>query len=62
MRQRYQPALFSLAAAAPVLFVLVPTLTFVANSFYGMADGQIVRTLSLANYIEFATNPTYAGF
>lgn len=53
--------LFLLAAAGPVLLVLLPLGAFVLNSLHSMGNGQIVRELSFGNYIEFATNWTYLG-
>jgi spermidine/putrescine transport system permease protein len=53
--------LFLLAAAGPVLLVLLPLGAFMLNSLYSMSNGQIHQALSFGNYIEFATNWTYLG-
>lgn len=53
--------LFVLVALIPSVFVLLPTLTFVVNSFFTVANGQIVRTFTLANYVTFLTEPEYRG-
>jgi spermidine/putrescine transport system permease protein len=53
--------LFLLAAAGPVLLVALPLSTFVLNSFYSMADGQIIHQFTFNNYLEFARNGTYYG-
>ena len=53
--------LFLLAAAGPVLLVLLPLGAFMLNSLYSMSNGQIHQDLSFGNYIEFATNWTYLG-
>ena len=53
--------LFAIAAAGPVMLVLLPLGAFVLNSFYSMRNGEIIRELSFGNYVEFATNWTYLG-
>jgi spermidine/putrescine transport system permease protein len=53
--------LFLIAALGPVLLVLLPLSGFVLNSFFSMSGSDIVRTPSISNYIEFATNQAYVG-
>lgn len=43
----------------PILFVLIPILSFVLVSFWTLQDGQIVRTFTLANYRSFFTEGSY---
>jgi spermidine/putrescine transport system permease protein len=54
-------ALFAGVAALPVVLVLVPLATFLANSFFQVQGGQILRQLTLANYATFFSDPTYWG-
>jgi spermidine/putrescine transport system permease protein len=53
--------LFSGIAVLPVLLVLVPLATFLLNSFFRIENGQIVRDLTLANYLTFLRERTYWG-
>lgn len=43
----------------PLLFVVIPILSFVLVSFWTLEDGQIVHTLTLANYRAFFTEGSY---
>lgn len=52
-------ALFLLVASVPAVFVLLPTLTFIANSFFKVENGQIVATFTLSNYVTFIQEPEY---
>lgn len=54
-------ALFFLVALVPSVLVLLPTLTFVVNSFFAVRNGEIVRTFTLSNYSAFLTQPEYWG-
>lgn len=45
-----------LAFALPVVFIVVPILAFLVQSFWYIEDGQIVRSATLANYVRFATD------
>lgn len=52
-------AVFALAMAGPILFILVPIGAFLALSFGRMEGNAIVRDASLQNYATFAANETY---
>jgi spermidine/putrescine transport system permease protein len=54
-------ALFLSVALLPTAFVLLPTLTFIVNSFFDVEAGQIVTTFTLDNYAAFARRPEYWG-
>jgi spermidine/putrescine transport system permease protein len=43
----------------PCLFILVPLVSFLLYGFWTGEDNAIVRSFSLANYVEFLTNDTY---
>lgn len=43
----------------PLIFVVIPILSFVLVSFWTLEDGQIVHTLTLANYRAFFTEGSY---
>lgn len=43
----------------PLLFVVIPILSFVLVSFWTLQDGQIVHTPTLANYRAFFTESSY---
>ncbi|MDQ0511866.1 ABC transporter permease [Ancylobacter amanitiformis] len=43
----------------PLLFVVLPILSFVLVSFWTLTNGQIVHTLTLANYRAFFTEGSY---
>jgi spermidine/putrescine transport system permease protein len=45
-----------LAVGLPVVFVLLPILSFVLISFWRLDDGQIVHEFTLANYAAFVTS------
>lgn len=54
-------AVFALVAAIPFVLVLAPIASFLILSFFRVADNQIVREVSLVNYVNFFGNPTYWG-
>ncbi len=54
-------AVFALVAAIPFVLVLAPIASFLVLSFFRVADNQIVREVSLVNYVSFSGNPTYWG-
>lgn len=54
-------AVFALVAAIPFVLVLAPIASFLVLSFFRVADNQIVREVSLVNYVSFFGNPTYWG-
>ncbi|MCB9992127.1 MAG: ABC transporter permease [Hyphomicrobiaceae bacterium] len=54
-------SLFVLVALVPSVFVLLPTIAFVANSFFAVENGQIVPTFTLSNYAAFLQQPEYWG-
>lgn len=43
----------------PLLFVVIPILSFVLVSFWTLDNGQIVQTLTLANYRAFFSEGSY---
>ncbi len=43
----------------PLLFVVIPILSFVLVSFWTLQDGQVVHTPTLANYRAFFTESSY---
>ncbi|WP_171026154.1 ABC transporter permease [Mesorhizobium comanense] len=51
--------LFVLVALVPSVLVLLPTLTFVANSFFVVDNGEIVKTFTLSNYATFFRDAEY---
>jgi spermidine/putrescine transport system permease protein len=42
--------------ALPFLFIVVPILAFLVQSFFYVEDGEIVRSLTLDNYVRIATD------
>lgn len=54
-------ALFLAVALLPIVFVLLPTLTFIVNSFFDVVDGRIITTFTLDNYATFLRQPEYWG-
>jgi spermidine/putrescine transport system permease protein len=46
-----------LAWALPVVFILVPMALFLVQGFYRVEDGEIVRTITLANYVRIVAEP-----
>jgi len=61
MKRASRIGLFVLVAFIPSLFVLLPTLAFISNSFFEVENGQIVFTFTLANYAAFLQQPEYWG-
>jgi len=61
MRRAFRIGLFILVAFVPSVFVLLPTLAFISNSFFDVENGQIVVTFTLANYVAFLQQPEYWG-
>lgn len=51
--------LFVLAAAVPVIFVLVPIGSFLVMSFWKMDGADIVPAATVSNYVEFWSNESY---
>lgn len=49
----------ALAFAGPVVFILMPLALFLTYSFFSVDHGEIVRTLTLANYTRFLTDPVF---
>jgi len=45
-----------LCFALPFLFIVVPILAFLVQSFFYVDDGEIVRSLTLDNYVRIATD------
>ncbi len=43
----------------PVIFILLPLLTFLMFGFWFVEEGQIVREFTLRNYLTFAANESY---
>lgn len=52
-------AVTAVAYALPALFILLPLILFLMQSFYYVEDGQIVRELTLRNYFRFFTAPAF---
>ena len=52
-------ALVALAYGAPILFILVPLILFLLQSFFHVEDGRIVHVLTLRNYIRFFSDPVF---
>jgi spermidine/putrescine transport system permease protein len=48
-----------LAYAVPVVFILVPLVLFLIQSFFYVEDGNVVRELTLRNYERFFTGPAF---
>jgi spermidine/putrescine transport system permease protein len=51
--------LTALAYGAPFLFVLVPLLLFLLQSFFYVEHTEIVRSFTLANYVRFFSEATF---
>jgi spermidine/putrescine transport system permease protein len=45
--------------ALPIVFILVPMLSFVLYSFWSLQDGQLVQKFTLANYRTFFTDESF---
>lgn len=45
----------------PVALILVPLAMFLVYSFWTIVDGRVVRTFTLANYVNFLVKPVYRG-
>ncbi|SHO65996.1 spermidine/putrescine transport system permease protein [Pseudoxanthobacter soli DSM 19599] len=58
-RQLRRIALALVVYGLPVLLILVPLATFLLYSFWSTADGQLVKSFTLANYIDFLAKPVY---
>ena len=48
-----------LVFALPVTFILAPLAIFLSYSFFSVSHGEIDRTLTLANYVRFFTDPIF---
>lgn len=48
-----------LAYGAPFVFILVPLLLFLLQSFFSVEDNEIVRRFTLANYVRFFSEATF---
>ena len=48
-----------LAYAVPVVFILVPLVLFLIQSFFYVEDGNVVHELTLRNYERFFTGPAF---
>lgn len=51
--------LATLAYGAPFLFILVPLLLFLLQSFFYVENTEIVRSFTLANYVRFFSEATF---
>jgi spermidine/putrescine transport system permease protein len=61
-RERESPMRFvvvTIAYGAPLLFILVPLLLFLLQSFFRMENNDIVREFSFANYVRFFSDPIF---
>lgn len=54
-------ALFTAVATVPLLVVVAPIMAFLVLSLFRVENNQIVREISLINYVEFFGNPSYRG-
>ena len=55
----YRPVVTLLAYALPVVFILLPLILFLIQSFFYVDHGDIVRELTLRNYVRFFTGPAF---
>ncbi len=46
----------ALCFALPFLFIVVPILAFLLQSFFHVEDGEIIRSLTLDNYVRIGTD------
>lgn len=60
-RQVRRMALGLAVYGLPVLLILVPLATFLLYSFWSTVDGQLVKSFTLTNYIDFLAKPVYRG-
>ena len=57
--QFWRGVLALLAYAVPVVFILVPLVLFLIQSFFYVEDGNVVHELTLRNYERFFTGPAF---
>jgi spermidine/putrescine transport system permease protein len=55
----YRLVITVLAYALPVAFILLPLILFLIQSFFYVDHGDIVRELTLRNYVRFFTGPAF---
>ena len=55
----WRAAVTLLAYAVPVVFILVPLVLFLIQSFFYVDHGAIVHELTLRNYVRFFTGPAF---
>jgi spermidine/putrescine transport system permease protein len=48
----------SLCLGLPILFIVVPILAFLVQSFWYLDGGHVVHSLTIANYVRIATDDT----
>ena len=51
--------LTAIAYGAPLVFILVPLILFLLQSFYSMQDNEIIHRFTLANYVRFFSEATF---
>ena len=57
--QFWRGVLALLAYVVPVVFILVPLVLFLIQSFFYVEDGNVVHELTLRNYERFFTGPAF---
>jgi spermidine/putrescine transport system permease protein len=55
----FRVVLAALAYGLPITFILVPLALFLLQSFYYVHDGEIVRQLTMRNYVRIFADPIY---
>ena len=55
----FRALLTFLAYGLPIVFILVPLALFLLQSFFYVHDGQIVRQLTVRNYVRIFADPIY---
>ena len=51
--------LTAIAYGAPLVFILVPLILFLLQSFFSMQDNEIIHRFTLANYVRFFSEATF---
>ena len=48
-----------LAYGLPILFILLPLVLFLLQSFFYVENGQIIQTITVKNYVRFFADPIF---
>ena len=48
-----------LAYGLPILFILLPLVLFLLQSFFYVENGQIIQTITVRNYVRFFADPIF---